>query len=608
MNALQLLKDPTTDLVEGLNVTLPTLPTTVTAVRNFSSKLIAGKFKRTANAVYLVTPNDDEDKPDKEEWVCGNIEVVAMIRDKDSDKWGMLLQWEDPDTRSHEWAMPMSALQGDGAEVRRTLAEGGLKISHVWKMRNALTEYLSACRTELRARSVDKTGWHQCIDGYVFVFPDKVIGESSEVIRFQSDTPSRAYQVSGTADGWRSEVAALCAGNSRCVLAICIGFASMVLEFSGLESGGVNLKGSSSTGKTTALAAAASIFGGPSYVNRWRATTNGLESLAALHNDTLMILDELAQVDPKEAGEIAYMLANGQGKQRSGRTGNARPRQTWQLLFLSAGEIGLAQHMADGGKRVKAGQEVRLVDLDADAGQGLGLFDTVHHLPDGAGLSTAIKAGALRHHGHAALEFAKILAEDAKNLRDHIDREIPLFIQACLPDQPSEGQVHRVCERFALIAIAGELASANGVTKWQPGEAARAAKRCFTEWLTTRGSTTNAEPAAMIEAVRSFISKHEEARFTDLDFPKGSIQRVTINRAGWRGKGKSGGEYLIDPTVFKNEVCAGFDVIAVCRVLVEAGCLESASESGKLRYNLKRRFGSEGSRRVYVITAKIWEA
>ncbi|HOJ23186.1 MAG TPA: DUF927 domain-containing protein, partial [Armatimonadota bacterium] len=97
--------------------------------------------------------------------------------------------------------------------------------------------------------------------------------------------------------------------SGKMLAAVLLGLASMLLEFSGIESGGINLKGSSSTGKTTALAAAASLFGGPSYVNRWRATSNGLESLAALHNDTLLILDELAQVDPREAGEIALISA-----------------------------------------------------------------------------------------------------------------------------------------------------------------------------------------------------------------------------------------------------------------------------------------------------------
>jgi putative DNA primase/helicase len=607
MDALAVLKNPSLDTSdEGVSlIPLATEPKSKSDKPKSKPKSVGGRFKTTAKGVFLVSSGDDADKF---EFVCGKLDVVAQIRDQHSGQWGKLLQWQDPDGQFHEWAMPMSALQGDGAEVRRELAAGGLEISQTLKLRHALVGYLSETKIATRARGVERTGWYRCADGYVFVLPDQAVGNSSEVVRFQADNQSRTYTVAGTATGWRTEVAALCTGNSRCVLAVCMGFAAMLLEFAGLESGGINFKGNSSTGKTTALVAAASVFGGPEYVNRWRATSNGLESVAALHNDTLLVLDELAQVDPREAGEIAYMLANGQGKQRSARTGGAKQRQSWQLLFLSAGEIGLAQHMADGGKKVKAGQEVRLVDIDADAGQGLGLFDTLHDHPDGASLSTAIKAGASRHHGHAVLAFAKVLAESAGELSGHIAREMTLFTKACLQEAIIGGQVHRVCVRFALVAIAGELATANGVTGWQPGEALRAAKRCFSEWLASRGTTTNAEPGAMIEAVRSFISKHEEARFTDLDIEPSVIHRATINRAGWRRKVGDGREYLIDPSVFKTELCAGFDVTAVCKVLVACGYLESAVEAGKTRYNLKRRIEGENPRRVYVVTPKIWEA
>lgn len=572
------------------------------------SQDINGGFKVTENGIFLVTLGADDETPDKYEFVCGRLEVAALIRDPHSEQWGKILQWQDVDGRFHEWVMPMSQLQVDGVEVRRELAAGGLEIASQFRLRTALMTYLSLLKTPARALGVDKTGWHQLGDGFVFVLPDQSIGESSEIVRLLATSSSRAYALAGTFDGWKAEVAALCAGNSRCILALCTGFASMLLAFSGLESGGINLMGPSSTGKSTGLAAAASIFGGSSYINRWRSTTNGLESLAAMHNDTLLILDEMGQVDPKVVGEIAYMLANGQGKQRSARTGAAKMRQSWRLLFLSSGELGLAQHMADGGKRAKAGQEVRLVDVVADAGKNCGVFDTLHGHSAGADLSKSIQAGAARHHGHAAVAFAKALVASAAEMGDHIKQQMALFVEASLPEGKIDGQVHRVSERFALMAVAGELATTNGITGWQPGEAGQAIRRCFSEWLSARGGVENSEPAAMIEAVRSFISRHEESRFADSNIELNSPYRVTSNRAGWRRRVDVGYEYLIDPSVFKSEVCAGFDVTAVCKVLAQAGCLEPGLESGKTRYAVKRRIQGDGSRRVYVVSAKIWEA
>lgn len=569
------------------------------------------RFKVTDGGVFQFTPATD-DAPEKLFYVCAKLEILALIRDHHSGQWGRLLEWHDQDGHRHEWAMPMSALQSDGAEVRRELAAGGLRISTTIKGRTALMDYINNADTPQRARGVDRTGWHAGKDGaMVFVLPDETIGDAGEIVRYQADAANRHYTTAGTLVGWQSEVAALCAGNSRTTLAVSASFAAMLLHFSGLESGGINLRGNSSTGKTTALIAAASVFGAEDYVQRWRSTGNGLEAIAARHNDTLLLLDEMGQVDPKEAGEIAYMLANGQGKQRSNRSGGAQARKGWRLLFLSSGEISLAQHMADGGKKAKAGQEVRMVDLAADPGAGHGLFEVLHGHPDGAALSTAIKAGAKAHHGHAAIEFLQRTTDgmDVDALAQHLKTEINAFVRSRFPGEHPGGQVWRVCERIGFIGVAGEVATANGITGWTAGAALETAGTCFDQWLSERGGAGNGEGGAMLEAVRSFIAKHEESRFTDLDVTDpANPHRITINRAGWRRSDGAGGrEYLIDPAIFKAELCQGFDALAVAKELVKAGHLKTTIEADKVRYIDKVRIDGEGRRRVYVVAGSLME-
>ena len=79
---------------------------------------------------------------------------------------------------------------------------------------------------------------------------------------------------------------------------------------------------------------------------------------------------------PAFYGTAAYMLVNGVGKARARRDGLARPAAAWRLLFLTSGEVRLGDHMREVGKRTRAGQEIRLADLPADAGAGHGLFGT----------------------------------------------------------------------------------------------------------------------------------------------------------------------------------------------------------------------------------------
>ncbi len=156
------------------------------------------------------------------------------------------------------------------------------------------------------------------------------------------------------------------------------------------------------------------------------------------------MLDELAQVDPKEAGEVAYMLANGSGKARAGKNGAARARQEWRLLFLSAGEVGLAQHISESGKRIKAGQTVRLVDIPADAGRGFGLFDVLHGYGSGAALSHLLTESAARYYGTAAVSFLERITQpnEWRNLAHAVKEHSLAFMKKNLPSHCG-GQLYR---------------------------------------------------------------------------------------------------------------------------------------------------------------------
>lgn len=65
------------------------------------------------------------------------------------------------------------------------------------------------------------------------------------------------------------------------------------------------------------------------------------------------------------------MLANGQGKARANKEGNAKAIQEWRLSFMSTGELTLADKIAEDGRgQAMAGQAVRMLDIPADGGTG----------------------------------------------------------------------------------------------------------------------------------------------------------------------------------------------------------------------------------------------
>lgn len=557
-----------------------------------------GRFERSAHGVFFIGTDKDGNELSPR-WICSPLSVIAMTRDAKSGEWGRLLEWCDDDQVKHQWAMPMELLQGDGLDVRRELARLGLSISPGKVARDLLASYLQVWPVEARARCVERLGWQRS----VYVTPTESIGQKDEIVVFQNaHALEPAFAVSGAAEDWRNSVAALAAGNSRLVFALSVAFAGPLANLVSEDSGGFHLRGGSSSGKSTALKVAASVWGNPStYPRLWRATANGLEGLAALHNDGLLILDELSQMDPKQAGEAAYLLANGQGKVRASRSGAARQSAIWRLLFLSAGEESLTSLMARAGKTANAGQEIRLADIEADAGAGMGAFEVLHDQPSPAALALALKDAATRHHGAAGMAWLHYIVTDRPKLADFISDGIQQFVAENVPTDAA-GQVLRVARRFALAAVAGELATHYGLTGWPEGEAIDAARKCFTAWLDAFGGTGNLEERSILAQVRAFLEAHGASRFEDVTI--NSDQRIP-NRAGFFRTGKTGvREYLVLPETFRRDVCQGFDTKAVVAALLKNGYLIPAEDN---RSTQKPRIPGQGSVRCYVLSAALLE-
>lgn len=561
-------------------------------------KYAGGKFKLTTGGVYYIgiDKNGIEKAPS---WVCSPLGVIAKTRDSKSGQWGRLLEWFDDDGVRHQWAMPLELLEGDGTDVRRELARLGLHTGTTRAAHDLLSAYIKVWPVDKRARCVNQLGWH----GAVYLTPSEAIGDSSELVVFQNAHGIEpAFMLAGTAEAWRDSVAMLAAGNTRLVFALSVAFAGTLAGIAGEDSGGFHLRGKSSSGKSTALKVAASVWGEPTYVRLWRATANGLEGLAAMHNDGLLILDELSQCDPREAGEAAYLLANGQGKSRAARDGTARASQRWRLLFLSAGEESLSALMARAGKKANAGQEIRLADFDVDAGADMGILETLHDQPTPAALVLAIKDAAVRCHGAVGQAWLRFVVEDRPRLADFIANGIQQFVTETVP-MGATGQIERVARRFALVAVAGELASHYGLTGWKTGESERGAKACFKAWVESFGGIGNREERTMMAQVRAFFEAHGASRFEDVNATQD--QRV-VNRAGFH-RSSSGGvrEFLVLPEAFKTEVCKGFDSKAAEKLMIEKGWIEPGGDG---RATQKPRLPGIGTTaRVYIFTSKVWQ-
>lgn len=527
--------------------------------------------------------------------ISSPVQVLAETSDEHGRGYGRLLEWQDSAGRTRQWAMPVRSLvPRNGEEVFTALLDAGLPFIELGHKRK-LAEYLMACQPERRITCVERTGWH----GTAYVLPQETIGLDAEGVILQTAGYAASdFTERGTLAEWQQEIAALAVGNSRLCFALSLAFAAPLLTLVGMEGGGFHLKGDSTDGKTTIMKVAASVYGNPDrYSQTWRATGNAIEGIASRRNDALLCLDELGELDGKEAGQMAYMLANGQGKGRSKQDGELRERKAWRLLFLSTGELSLEDHAASAGQRTQAGMEVRTIQISSDTGHH-GAFEWLHGMEDGRIFADTLKANAKRQHGTAFRALVEGLTLDLDTHRERLASEIQRLASELTP-KGAGNQVGRAINRFALVAAAGELASRLGVTGWPEGEAIRAVRVCLKAWLVERGHLGNKEDSATLEQVRGFVTAHQYTRFADWF----DANHRPVNMVGYRKTESDGVSFFVLPPGWA-EITKGRDPKRAAHLCLEAGYLLTGKD--KKRLQRKARLpGMGGLAWVYLLTERV---
>jgi putative DNA primase/helicase len=351
-------------------------------------------FEMTANGLARIEKNEDDVEGSL---FTGPFTVLGEGRDRSGAGRGLWLVWKDRDGHEQRGFVRHADLVGDGVDWLKDLNDRGFYGPIIRKRIGWLRLALYGCRPASRITMVRRTGWF----GSVFVLPHKTIGNTEgDKIMFDGRADIARYAERGSLEDWKNHVATLASRNSRLIFSISTAFAGPLVDLLDEGSFGFNHMGPSSIGKTAALIASGSVWGGGGplgFAYTWRATDNGAEGIFCAHSGTLMALDEHGQLPAEVAGPITYMFGNGHGKSRAARNGEARRISEWRGVLHSTGEVGVATKIEEAGRgrRAKAGQLVRLVDLPADANKGLGLFDDCYGNP-AADFAQRLRTNAIR--------------------------------------------------------------------------------------------------------------------------------------------------------------------------------------------------------------------
>ncbi|AXY35574.1 TOPRIM and DUF927 domain-containing protein [Yersinia pseudotuberculosis] len=515
------------------------------------------------DGIFWVTPKVDKDSGEiinNESWLCSPLEVIGTGRD-DKDQY-LIIRWlpigEDIPTTA---AVPLADI-GE-REGWRTLKAGGVNVTTKSTLRAILADWLQRSGSLEIWRVAQATGW-QC---GAYIMPDgEIIGTPEKPVLFNGRSAAAAgYTVKGTPESWRDSVARLARGNSSMMAGIGAALAAPLIGLAGADGFGIHFYEQSSSGKTTTANIASSLYGEPDALRlTWFGTALGIANEAAAHNDGLMPLDEVGQgADPDSVAKSAYTLFNGVGKLQGAKEGGNRDLKRWRTVALSTGEMDIETFIASSGRKVKAGQLVRLLNIPLEKAH------QHHETPNGKAHADALKDAYQHNYGAAGRYWIKHLADHQQQAVAAV-REAESRWRSLIPADYGE-QVHRVAARFAVLEAA--LLFGRVVTGWDKQECRDAIQHNFNAWIKEFG-TGNKEHQQIIEQTEGFLNAYGLSRFAPLPYDPQSLPIRDL--AGYRDKGKHDRDAMVFytfPAAFEDEIARGFNVKHFAKALAGAGML-----------------------------------
>ncbi|MBJ8365006.1 DUF927 domain-containing protein [Citrobacter cronae] len=515
------------------------------------------------NGLYWVEPKEKSGEiTEVESLLCSALEVVGVGIDDNRTRY-LVLRWRALGAKEETTqAIPLADI-GE-REGWRTLKAGGLYVTTKSGLRATLADWLQSQAHKGEVwRIAQATGW-QC---GAYLMPDgDIIGTPEIPVLFNGrSSAASGYTISGTAESWRDSVAHLAGGNYSMMTGIAAALAAPLIGLAGADGFGIHFYEQSSAGKTTTANVAASLYGNPDVLRlTWYGTALGLANEAAAHNDALMPLDEIGQgADPVEVYKSAYALFNGTGKLQGAKEGGNRELKRWRTVAISTGEVDLETFIAGAGRKAKAGQLVRLLNIP------LSKAIRFHGHESGKHHADALKDAYQSHHGAAGRAWVQWLADHQQEAVNAV-REAEARWRGIIPADYGE-QVHRVGARFAILEAA--LMAGRVITGWDEQTCRDAIQYSFNAWIREFG-TGNKEHQQIIEQTEAFLNAHGLSRFAPFPYDPGSLP--IANLAGYRQKGGHDADPVVFytfPAAFEKEIAQGFNAKMFAEVLKNAGML-----------------------------------
>lgn len=284
--------------------------------------------------------------------------------------------------------------------------------------------------------------------------------EPVELSPLASAKPERfaAFRSHGTPEGWAKLLREIRTGRYWMILTgLYAAVGSLLNRPLHRDPFVIQFAGESSCGKTTALRLVQTVACAPVSVHSMRTTTNALEAIFGLHNDVPIFLDELKSYAQERHGDqdraladLAYMVSQGEGKDRLSKSITQRATFTWSGNALLTGEMDVSDASVDAGGKVRC----------------IVLWGSPFHERSAAAAAAQERLMSLARadYGWAVPRVAQHLIafspSDWDRLRRGCEQAAAHYATKCTPAGVDGAAAKRLAEMFGLMEAAGKLLEA----------------------------------------------------------------------------------------------------------------------------------------------------
>lgn len=245
---------------------------------------------------------------------------------------------------------------------------------------------------------------------------------------------ANAFKTKGTLQDYSDTVFKQVKDSPMAMMFVYASLGSILLHDFNVEPFIIDLSGKTSTGKTTALKVAGSVWGTDDLRSEWNTTKVSVERKASMMNSFPLIYDDTRKAPVYQLADIVYQFSGGRSKGR-GNIHSIDSESTWQNILISTGETSIVEYGQE-----KAGISARVITLQDNP------FNDDVDFRD-------LYDGLENNFGHLGLAFIDQYNKHKLEYKESFKGHEKLFIEKAEDNEIMQ----RLGRAFALLQTAAEI-------------------------------------------------------------------------------------------------------------------------------------------------------